>query len=395
MDQLLADSRSLLASLANNALHNVFFPQAPFLTTIGHRSLKLTILLLVQLSYFHAILAVFPALKKDRKRLSWILTSISTPVISILWLVSVFTICRIVWQDPVPYELYNRADPVTSVFYRRYDIPFRPPALYIGNPLVLSPAQEYGPQWNARCLEQIIPCQCTLQEYERDMRDFYRQVDSTFYASVSSSTRDYPAWSYARVFGWFRLPPRLFFDTTFSPGTTVFAEWTILFFASYLSMDLVLGMIYYRDKLTLLSGYFHHTFHLFVCHVAIRTETVVPCVLLFYAEIPTTVLSLGFMFPHLRHDDLFGLTFVLSRFVMDALMTHELLRNTSMAPLCKFLIASKVPVNIKFFIDWIKQQRRLRRRQGQQREEPKTLKEKAPLSVSSGSIQEVSSLSNI
>lgn len=284
MDQLLADSWSLFASLAINALHSVFFPQAQFLTTIGHRSLKLTILLLVQLLYFHAILALFPALKKDRKRLSWILTSISTPIISILWLVSVFTICRTVWQDPVPYELYNRADPATSVFYRRYDIPFRPSALYIGNPLVLSPAQEYDPQLNALCLKQIIPCQCTLQEYERDMRDFYRQVDSTFYAPMSSSTRDYPAWSYARVFGWFRLPPRLFFDTTFSPGTTVFAEWTILFFASYLSMDLVLGMIYYRDKLTLLSGYFHHTFHLFVCHTAIRTRTVVPCVLLFYAE---------------------------------------------------------------------------------------------------------------
>lgn len=101
------------------------------------------------------------------------------------------------------------------------------------------------------------------------------------------------------------------------------------------------------------------------------------------------------MSPHLRHDDVFGLSFVLSRFVIDALMTHELLRNTSMAPLCKFLIASKVPVNIKFFIDWIKQQRRLRRRQVQQKEEPKTLEEKAPLSVASGGIQDMSALSNI
>lgn len=111
--------------------------------------------------------------------------------------------------------------------------------------------------------------------------------------------------------------------------------------------------------------------------------------------VPTTVLSLGFMFPHLRHDDLFGLLFVLSRFVIDALMTHELLRNTSMAPLCKFLIASKVPVNIKFFIDWIKQQRRLRRRQSQQREEPKPLEERVPLSVASEGIHDKSALSNI
>ncbi|KAG0338418.1 hypothetical protein BG000_004003 [Podila horticola] len=116
-------------------------------------------------------------------------------------------------------------------------------------------------------------CQCTLQEYERNRQDFYRQVDSTFYAPVSSPAKAYPARSFAQFFGWFRLPPRLIFDFSFSPGTSVFAEWVILFFASYMIMDLVLGVIYNRDKISLLSGYFHHTFHLYVVHVALQTET--------------------------------------------------------------------------------------------------------------------------
>ncbi|KAG0037937.1 hypothetical protein BGZ82_001525 [Podila clonocystis] len=171
------------------------------------------------------------------------------------------------------------------------------------------------------------------------MQDFYRQVDSTFYAPVSSPARAYPARSFAQFFGWFRFPARLFFDLSFSPGTSVFAEWVILFFASYMIMDLVLGVIYYQDKISLLSGYFHHTFHL--------------------------------------HDNLFGLLFVLSRFVLDALMTHELMRNTSMISVCKLLITIKVPLNIKFFADWVRQQRRLRRRQGQQKEE--AIQEEKPM----------------
>lgn len=100
------------------------------------------------------------------------------------------------------------------------------------------------------------------------------------------------------------------------------------------------------------------------------------------------------MFPRLRHDNLFGLLFILTRFVLDALVTHELMRNTSMIPLCKLLIATKVPVNIKFFADWMRQQRRLRRRQRQQREEAIPA-EKSTQRVGSEAVEDLSELGNI
>lgn len=49
-------------------------------------------------------------------------------------------------------------------------------------------------------------------------------------------------------------------------------------------MDLVAGTIYYLDKITFLSGYFHHTFHIYAVYVTLQTETVIQCVLLFYVE---------------------------------------------------------------------------------------------------------------
>ncbi|KAG0092014.1 hypothetical protein BGZ93_008540 [Podila epicladia] len=53
-----------------------------------------------------------------------------------------------------------------------------------------------------------------------------------------------------------------------------------------------------------------------------------------------------------------------------------------------------VPVNIKFFADWIKQQKRLRCRQGQQKEEA-IQKEKLTPRVDSEDVEDLSDLRNM
>lgn len=86
---------SLFPKLTLNVLRTVPFDSlGQILTTTGHCLLKLTILVLVHLLSFHVMRAVYPALKKDKKRLSWILTWISTTVIPVLWLVAVLTLRR-------------------------------------------------------------------------------------------------------------------------------------------------------------------------------------------------------------------------------------------------------------------------------------------------------------
>lgn len=83
--------------------------------------------------------------------------------------------------------------------------------------------------------------------------------------------------------------------------------------------------------------------------------------------VPTAVLGTGFIFPSLRHDNLFGLLFFLFRIVLDPLMAHEILRNTTMTPIGKAMVLIKIPVNIKFFVDWIVRQKKLHRQAQRQK----------------------------
>ncbi|KAG0029287.1 hypothetical protein BGZ81_003960 [Podila clonocystis] len=298
-------------------------------------------------------------------------------------IITYLSLVRTVFHAPVPYELYNRVDPATGIFYRRTDITFRPSKSYPGTPVVASPLwRVQGEYTTEACLDiflfsptptsgnnTIEPCQCTQEQYDRDMRDFYRQIDNTFYAPASSSKAVYPPDSMAELFGRFQLPPRILFDLTFIPGRNALTEWVTLIFAGYLSMDIVVGLVYYREKITFMSGYFHHTLHLLMCAIAFYCNTIDNLVIFLLVEVPTSILALGFMFPRFRNDKLFGVLFFIIRIVIDVLMSHEMLRNTSMGNAPKIMTAFKVPLNFKLFFDFIGQQKRLSRRQGQQQKD--------------------------
>ncbi|KAG0037936.1 hypothetical protein BGZ82_001524 [Podila clonocystis] len=292
---------------------------------------------------------------------------------------AMYTSCRTILQKPIPYELYNRVDPATGVYYHRFDVAFPAPhRLSPGVDWVSSSHwQKQDPQLRSFCLDQFSletisrtdknatvtePCQCTQEDFRREILDFYRHIDATFYAPASSHKASYPTGSFAELFGLFRLPTRMFFDMTFSPAAAVYAQWTMLFFASYLSMDLVIGSIYYKEKITLISGYLHHSLYIFICNVSLWTGYTVPCAYLYFMEIPTAILGAGFIFLCLRYDNLFGLFFFIFRIVLDPLMAHEILRNTTMTPIGKAMVLIKIPVNIKLFVDWIVRQKKLRRR---------------------------------
>ncbi|KAG0082966.1 hypothetical protein BGZ93_008539 [Podila epicladia] len=394
MKHLLDYSLSMLCPITLNVFKNIPFESlTQFITTSGHFPLKFLVCVLIHISYFHALRFLFPTLRNDRKRISWVLTWVSTSILGAASLLAMYTSCRTIFQKPIPYELYNSMDPATGVFYHRFDVAFPVPHR-------LSPGiewdssshwQKQDPQLRSFCLDQFSlvtvalsdknvtmtdPCQCAQEDYRRDMLDFYRHIDATFYAPVSSTKALYPIGSWAELFGWLRLPTRLFFDMTFSPAGAVYAQWMMLFFASYLSMDLVIGTIYYKEKITLISGYLHHSLYIFICNVSLWTGYTVPCAYLYFMEIPTAFLGAGFIFPSLRDDNLFGLLFFIFRIALDPLMAHEILRNTTMTPIGKAMVLIKVPLNIKFFVDWIVRQKKLRRRALQQRPHGDVVEEK-------------------
>ncbi|KAF9333123.1 hypothetical protein BG006_003996, partial [Podila minutissima] len=133
----------------------------------------------------------------------------------------------------------------------------------------------------------------------------------------------------------------------------------MLFFAGYLSMDFVVGTIYYKEKITLISGYLQHALYIFICNVSLWTGYTV--------TFPTAILGAGFIFLSPRDDNLFTMLLFIFRIVLDPLMAHETLRNTTMTPIGKAMVLIKIPVNIKFFVDWIVWQKKLRRRTQRQR----------------------------
>ncbi|KAG0323975.1 hypothetical protein BG004_003571 [Podila humilis] len=180
-------------------------------------------------------------------------------------------------------------------------------------------------------------------------------------SSSSSPSSAYPPGSFAEFFGWFRLPPRIFFDLSYAKGSTVFTEWAVLFFGSYLVMDITIGYCYYRERITFISGYFHHALHLYMCYMALSHEVATYLSHFMNVEIATAVLATGFLFPGRRNDKLFGLMFIICRILIDLPFTHEVVRNTSMTMPCKILTLIKIPMNFKLFANWVKQQQKLRK----------------------------------
>ncbi|KAJ1679405.1 hypothetical protein EV182_002118 [Spiromyces aspiralis] len=88
------------------------------------------------------------------------------------------------------------------------------------------------------------------------------------------------------------------------------------FFASYLAWDLILGMIYYRARIQVLTGYIHHTAYLaLVVRAAMLNYTAV-FMMFCVMEVPTIILAFGHMQPQWRRDDLFSGVFFVTRIVL-------------------------------------------------------------------------------
>lgn len=96
----------------------------------------------------------------------------------------------------------------------------------------------------------------------------------------------------------------------------------------------------------------------------------------FFILVPTAILGAGFIFPSLWDDSLFELLFFIFRIVLDPLKAHEILRNTTMIPIGKAMVLIKIPVDIKFFVDWIVRQKKLPRRAQHQRLQGDVVEEK-------------------
>ncbi|KAH0828827.1 hypothetical protein J3R83DRAFT_3296 [Lanmaoa asiatica] len=88
------------------------------------------------------------------------------------------------------------------------------------------------------------------------------------------------------------------------------------FFQAYLIVDLTMGMLFYRSKVNLLTGWIHHSVYVFIVEYAIQESWSRIFCLCAIMEIPTFVLALGSILPHFRSDVFFALCFFTTRIAL-------------------------------------------------------------------------------
>jgi hypothetical protein len=93
-----------------------------------------------------------------------------------------------------------------------------------------------------------------------------------------------------------------------------------LYMLSFLFADFGLGLIDYREQMRIDTGYIHHTAYVFILCYALSRGFTQYFVVLAIAEVPTFLLAVGSIFPSLRQDLLFGVTFFLSRILWFAVV---------------------------------------------------------------------------
>lgn len=114
----------------------------------------------------------------------------------------------------------------------------------------------------------------------------------------------------------------LFFHYVSSRGdlrgikSTFWTESTGRFFQAYLVADLLMGVIYYRSKLNLLTGWIHHTIYIFIVGYSCRMGWSHLFSLCAVMEVPTFVMAIASLNPRFRSDVIFALSYFATRIVL-------------------------------------------------------------------------------
>jgi len=102
---------------------------------------------------------------------------------------------------------------------------------------------------------------------------------------------------------------------------TCYTEFVMILYAVYLGLDLLGAYFIYPKQMDLLAGWVHHVVYLLQINAALKGEFSTALCAFFVEELPTFILDCGTLFPKLRSDWGFGLTFILLRIVYHGFIT--------------------------------------------------------------------------
>ncbi|KAF7968375.1 hypothetical protein HWV62_30865 [Athelia sp. TMB] len=94
-------------------------------------------------------------------------------------------------------------------------------------------------------------------------------------------------------------------------------------FQAYLIADLTMGVIYYREQVGALTGWFHHTLYLFVVNTALSRGWAHMFCMCAAMELPTLLLGAAALHPRLRSNLAFAAAFFATRIAMHAVWAAQ------------------------------------------------------------------------
>ncbi|CEP12619.1 hypothetical protein [Parasitella parasitica] len=100
-----------------------------------------------------------------------------------------------------------------------------------------------------------------------------------------------------------------------------YRTWTVIattFFMTFLVVDLVIGVVFYRSKIDMLTGWIHHITYLLVLSWGIHNQLTAVFIMMCSLEVPTFILALGSVRSELRRDYVFAATFLTTRIIFHA-----------------------------------------------------------------------------
>ncbi|KAF8066611.1 hypothetical protein FPV67DRAFT_1416858 [Lyophyllum atratum] len=110
-----------------------------------------------------------------------------------------------------------------------------------------------------------------------------------------------------------------------------FAVMANRFFQAYLAADLTIGTLYYRSRISFLEGWIHHSLYILIVELAIRRSWTHIFCLCGSMEIPTFILGITILYPRLRSNILFAVSFFMTRITLHVILAVSYLpRNNRM-----------------------------------------------------------------
>lgn len=106
----------------------------------------------------------------------------------------------------------------------------------------------------------------------------------------------------------------------FFMSSSRFAEFLCIFFYCFLFLDVLIGVIFYRDQFNILTGWLHHFIYACLTANALCWKYTNGIMSAFLEELPTIILASGHIFPAARANIVFGITFFCTRVVYHVLL---------------------------------------------------------------------------